>query len=61
MTKQRLAQYTKLKREIILLESRIYSAESGGELVTDFAKDYSTGYPQVITLRGLYTPDNDSR
>jgi hypothetical protein len=35
MTKQRLAQYGKLKREIGLLEDRILAAESGGELVTD--------------------------
>lgn len=35
MTKQRLVQYGKLKREIALLEERIYKAESGGEFVTD--------------------------
>ena len=52
MTKQRLTQYNKLKREIAQLEDRIYAAESGGDLVTDYAKDYSTGYPKIITLRG---------
>jgi hypothetical protein len=52
MTKQRLTQYNKLKREIASLEDRILAVESGGDLVTDYAKDYSTGNPKIITLRG---------
>ena len=52
MTKRRIEQYGNLQREIIMLEGQILSAESDGEIVADYAKDYSTGYPKIITLRG---------
>jgi DNA-directed RNA polymerase specialized sigma subunit len=52
MTKHRIEQYAHLRREIVMLEESISSAESGGELVTDYANDYSTGHPRTISLRG---------
>ena len=38
MTKQRIGQYTSLKREIAMLEDQIYSASCGGEFVTDMVR-----------------------
>ena len=52
MTKRRVSQYITLKREIIMLEDQILSAGCGDEFVTDYAKDYSKGFPRIITLRG---------
>jgi hypothetical protein len=52
MTRRRIEQYGHLQSEITMLAADISSAETGGELVTDYAKDYSTGYPKAITLRG---------
>jgi hypothetical protein len=52
MTKRRIEQYEYLQGEIVLLENQIALAGSGTDIVTDYAKDYRTGHPKVITLRG---------
>jgi len=50
-------QYRSLKREINMLEDQIAAAGGGNDLVADYAKNYSTGYPRVVTLRGYGVDD----
>jgi len=57
MTKYRIAKYNSLKREIGMLEDQIISAGYGKDFVVDYAKEYSTGHPRVITLRGYGSQD----
>lgn len=55
MTRQRLAQYGKIKREIELLEDRIYAAESGGDFVTDAVRGSMTEPPyaaHTVVIKG---------
>ena len=58
MTKHRLEQYGKLKREIVMLEDQIVFAKYGGDLVTDSVRGSSTSIPYQqhdITIRGYGT------
>lgn len=53
MTKQRLEQYSKLRKEISALEDKIYDLEANsGEYVSDVVKDYRSGYPKSLVISG---------
>lgn len=58
MTKQRIEQYTSLKREIAMLEDQIYKAECSGEFVTDSVKASSHEIPYAmhnVIIKGYAT------
>lgn len=57
MTKRRVMRYTSLKREIAMLEEQLRTAGGGDDDVVDYAKEYLTGYPRIITLRGRGSQD----
>lgn len=58
MTKQRIEQYSSLKREIAMLADQIDKAESSGELVADSVKGSTSEIPYVmhnVTIKGYAT------
>lgn len=60
MTKQRVGQYQSLKREIDMLEDRIYKAENSGDFVTDMVRGSMKGPPYAmhnITIQGYGSKD----
>ncbi|MCL1999685.1 MAG: hypothetical protein FWG65_13080 [Turicibacter sp.] len=54
MTQKDLKEFVNLKSELETVKERLANiAKYGGEAIKDFAKDYKTGYPKVITIEGI--------
>ena len=59
MTKRRLEQYKSLQREIAMLETRILSATSSGDIVTDMVRGSAPEHPYTqrsIIIQGSGSP-----
>ena len=59
MTKQRIGQYTSLKREIAMLEDQIYGSENSGEYAVDMVRGSTKELPYAmhnIVIKGYTSP-----
>lgn len=59
MTKQRIGQYTSLKREIAMLEEQIYNADNSGEYAVGMVRGSTKELPYAmhnIVIKGYTSP-----